>query len=370
MDKIKFGYHQKTTHEKYSRSLSNWIGAMDDIKLNTQLPPPLLELEDLHKWYPVNQSLISSIVDRGSEYVRAVDGVSLRLQKGEILGLVGESGSGKSTLGELIVFLQKPTKGKIHFEGKDISTLRGSGMKQFRRKVQVIFQDPYATLNPRFSIYRSVVEPLLVNGIHDKTECERLVKLALSRSGLKPNDELLTAFPHKLSGGQRQRVAIARAIVLEPALVVADEPVSMLDVSIRSGILNLLAELRRNMGLSIIFISHDLSTVQYLCDRVAIMYLGQIVEIGPTEEVIGQAHHPYARALLNAVPVVDPDIHRERVQIDSEPPSSIKLPPGCRFGPRCPFVTSECTQKEPELLELTPNHWVRCYHPRFESLWS
>jgi peptide/nickel transport system ATP-binding protein len=338
--------------------------------LTTSLQPPLLELDNLQKWYPVNQGLLSSLLNRETEYVKAVDGVSLQLQKGEILGLVGESGSGKSTLGELVVLLQQPTKGNIHFEGTDISSLRGNALKQFRRRVQVIFQDPYATLDPRFQIYRTVVEPLLVNGIHDKKVCEERVQLALKRAGLRPDNELLSAYPHQLSGGQRQRVAIARAIVLEPALVVADEPVSMLDVSIRSGILNLLAELRKNMGLAIIFISHDLSTVQYLCDRIAIMYLGQFVEIGPTERVIGQAFHSYARALLNAVPVVDPDIRRERSEIDSEPPSSIKLPPGCRFSPRCPFTTPECIQSDPVLNEITPNHWVRCIHPRFEPLWS
>jgi peptide/nickel transport system ATP-binding protein len=338
--------------------------------LTPPIQPPLLELENLHKWYPVRRGLFSSFSGQGSEYIRAVDGVSFQLQKGVILGLVGESGSGKSTLGELVVLLQQPTKGKIYFYGSDISSLRKSDLKQFRQQVQVIFQDPYATLNSRFSIYRTVVEQLLVNGIHDKKECKQRVELALKRAGLVPDDELLRAYPHTLSGGQRQRVAIARAIVLEPSLVVADEPVSMLDVSIRSGILNLLSELRQNMGLSIIFISHDLSTVQYLCDQVAIMYLGQIVEIGPTEQVIGQAHHPYARALLNAVPIVDPDIHRERSGIDSEPPSSIKLAPGCRFNPRCPFMTQECTQREPDLIEITSNHQVRCIHPRFEPLWS
>ncbi len=337
---------------------------------STQKAQPLLELQDLRKWYTVGQGYFSQIFKTESQSVKAVDGVNLELMKSEILGLVGESGSGKSTLGELVVRLQDPTEGNILFEGTDIATLKGDDLKKFRRHVQVIFQDPYATLNPRYTIYRTVLEPLVVNGFRDKEENKKLVINALIRAGLKPDETLLECYPHQVSGGQRQRVSIARAIVLEPDLVVADEPVSMLDVSIRSGILNLLAELRESMGLSIIFISHDLSTVQYLCDRVAIMYLGKVMEIGPTEDVIGNAHHPYARALMNAVPVVDPDITRTRPEVTGEPPSSIELPPGCRFAPRCPFMTEDCNIVEPELEELMPNHWVRCIHPRMDPLWT
>jgi peptide/nickel transport system ATP-binding protein len=330
---------------------------------------PLLELQDVRKWYPVNRSFLAKLFDREVSYVKAVDGVSLQLRSGETLGLVGESGSGKSTLGELIVHLQEPTGGSILFEGRSISELYGKELKHFRRETQVIFQDPYATLNPRFSIYRTVVEPLVVNGVRNQRERQERVSVALTRAGLDPDDALLNAYPHQLSGGQRQRAAIARAIVLEPKLLVADEPVSMLDVSIRSGILNLLAELRTTLDLSILFISHDLSTVQYLCDRVAIMYLGKLVEIGPTARVIGNAHHPYSRALLNAVPIVDPDIDRERAEIKDESSSALELPPGCRFAPRCPFVTDECRAAEPRLDELSSNHWVRCIHPQFEPLW-
>ncbi|MCC7359261.1 MAG: ABC transporter ATP-binding protein [Anaerolineales bacterium] len=326
-------------------------------------------LDNLKKWYPVRQSLVSSLLKPQSLFVKAVDGVDLTLKKREILGLVGESGSGKSTLGELVVLLQPPSTGKILLDGVDIASLRGNELTSFRKRVQMIFQDPYATLNQRFTIYQSVVEPLVIHGIRGEEARRQRVCLALERSGLNPDDSLLNAFPHRLSGGQRQRVSIARAIVLEPGLVVADEPVSMLDVSIRSGILNLLSDLRRDLGLSLIFISHDLSTVQYLCDRIAIMYLGRMAEIGPTKQVINQACHPYTRALLGAVPMVDPDVKRERTEIESEPPSSIRLPPGCRFASRCPFVTPECNAGEPELVEIAPDHFVRCIHPRLEPVW-
>lgn len=330
----------------------------------------LLELIDVKKWFPVRRNIISELLDRDRRYVKAVDGVNLTVQHGEILGLVGESGSGKSTLGELIVRLQEPTHGKIKFDGADITHIRPRNLPSFRRGVQIIFQDPYATLNPRFTIYRTIAEPLIVNHLGDQRAMKERVKLALKRAGLNPDDKLLDSYPFQLSGGQRQRVAIARAIVLEPKLIVADEPVSMLDVSIRSGILNLLHELRDSMGLTIIFVSHDLSTVQYLCDRIAIMYLGNIVEIGPTASVIGNALHPYSRALLNAVPVIDPDMSRERMEISGELPNAMKIPEGCRFASRCPFVQDDCRKAEPELAILQQNHLVRCIYPQFTPMWN
>jgi peptide/nickel transport system ATP-binding protein len=331
---------------------------------------PLLELTGVQKWFPVRQDVVNDLMGRQRSYVKAVDGVTVTVNQGEILGLVGQSGSGKSTLGELICRLQDPTAGSIVFRNQDVAGLRTRQLKDFRRHVQIIFQDPYATLNPRFSIYQTVVEALLVNGIRARSECDRRVRTALKRAGLEPDDQLLAARPHQLSGGQRQRVAIARAIVLEPDLIVADEPVSMLDVSIRSGILNLLRELKSMLGLSIVFISHDLSTIQYLCDRVAIMYLGKIVELGPTERIIQAAYHPYSRALLRAVPVVDPDIQREQPDDGDEPPSSIELPSGCRYAPLCSYATAECTRAEPELVEVAAGHFVRCIHPQDEPLWG
>ncbi len=331
---------------------------------------PLLEVRDLRKWYPVNSGMFSTLFSRQTRYVKAVDGIDLILKRGEIVGIVGESGSGKSTLGELVVRLQEPTGGNILFDGTSITEQGSADLKRFRRMAQVIFQDPYATLNPRFDVRRTIAEPLIVNGVRQPQEQQTRIELALQRSGLNPDEALLNAYPHKLSGGQRQRVAIARAIVLEPKLLIADEPVSMLDVSVRSGILNLLSQLRSDLGISILFISHDLSTVQYLCNRLAIMYLGRIMEIGPTERIIEHAYHPYSRALLNAVPVVDPEKKRQRTDINEEPSDATNLPQGCRFANRCAFVTKACQEKEPILEPLQVEHFARCIHPRYEPMWT
>jgi len=320
----------------------------------------ICKIENLYKHFSVSSGLGSLIASK-SRVIKAIDGINFTIDKGEILGLAGESGSGKTTTGEILVGLQEPSKGKIIFQGIDSSALRGKEMKDFRRKVQMIFQDPYATLNPRFTIGSTVEEPLLIHKIGTKETRRQKVIEALERAELRPAQEFINRFPHELSGGQRQRVAIARAIILEPELLVADEPVSMLDVSVRAGVLNLISKLRKELGISVLFISHDLSTIGYLCDRIAIMYLGKIVEIGPSKQVVQNPFHPYTKALMAAVPVPDPFLQRERIEVKGELPDQINLPSGCRFSPRCPQALKVCFETEPELKSLETKHLVACH---------
>lgn len=322
----------------------------------------LLCVNDLKKYYPVGSGLGAMLSAGRRRYIRAVDGVSLSMMRGDILGLAGESGSGKSTLGELLVRLQEPTSGQILVEGTDIAKLKGAALKNFRANMQVIFQDPYATLNPRFTVERTMVEPLLIHGIRSAQERSERVHAALEMAELRPVEKFLGAYPHQLSGGQRQRVAIARAIVLEPRFIVADEPVSMLDVSVRSGILNLLQRIRDELGLTLLFISHDLSTIRYLCDKTAILYLGKIMEMGPTDCVLDDPAHPYTRALIAAVPVPDPFVTRTRVEIPGDIPDPIDIPPGCRFWPRCAGHIKICEELEPELRDIGSGRLVACHN--------
>jgi len=320
----------------------------------------ICKVENLYKYFSASSG-IGSLLARKVRLIKAVDGISFDIKKGEILGIAGESGSGKTTVGEILVGLQDPTGGKILFEGTDVGQLRGKAMKKFRRKVQMIFQDPYATLNPRFTIGSTVAEPLIIHKIGSVATRDQQIIEALERAELRPGSDFIHRYPNELSGGQRQRVAIARAIVLEPRLLVTDEPVSMLDVSVRAEVLNLLKKLRANLGISILYISHDLSTIGYLCDRICIMYLGRVMELGPAKEIIHHAFHPYAQALMSAIPRADPFEKRDRIEVKGDLPDQIDLPSGCRFSPRCPMSEENCFKREPELGHLGPEHMVACH---------
>jgi peptide/nickel transport system ATP-binding protein len=310
---------------------------------------PLLEVENLVTRFPVPRGLVGTVTGRPKLAVSAVDGVTFSLDKGEMLALVGESGSGKTTTAQTILRLVEPESGTIRFQGEDISTASGRKMRGLRRHAQLIFQDPYESLDPRFRVRATVEEPLLVHGEGGGgEEREHRVRDALTRAGLTPPELFLDRFPHELSGGQRQRVAIAASLVLDPQLLVADEPVSMLDVSVRAGILTLLDELRRS-GLGILMITHDLSTAAHFADRIAVMYLGRIVEEGPAREVITNPKHPYTKALISVVPQRDPRASTQPQILRGETPNPIAVPPGCRFNPRCPIAIPECRTTDPEL---------------------
>ena len=318
---------------------------------------PILEVRHLRKLFPTGRSALWS----APKFVHAVDDVSFELQRGEALGLVGESGCGKSTLVLTLMGLEKPTSGQIIFDGKDVTHAGGAQLKEMRRHIQMIFQDPYESLNPMMTIGQLVAEPLAVHGLlPNKAGREARVRQALEDAGLKPADNFVNRLPHELSGGQRQRVVIAGALVLEPTVLLADEPVSMLDVSIRAEILNLLAELRRKRGISILFITHDLSTAAYFVDRVAVMYLGRIVEIGPTHAVLAEPEHPYSRALLSVIPVPNPRNRHPHTILQGETPNPIDLPGGCRFHPRCPLAFDRCPQIDPQLSRVTIDHEAAC----------
>jgi oligopeptide/dipeptide ABC transporter ATP-binding protein len=311
--------------------------------------PPLLEVENLVTRFPVPRGLVGTLARRPKRAVRAVDGVTFSLTDGEMLALVGESGSGKTTTAQTILRLVDADSGTIRFQGEDISKASGSRMRVLRRHAQLIFQDPYESLDPRFRVRDTVEEPLRVHGVAGGAdERDARVRDALTRAGLNPPELFLQRFPHELSGGQRQRVAIAASLVLDPKLLVADEPVSMLDVSVRAGILTLLDELRRS-GLGILMITHDLSTAAHFADRIAVMYLGRIVEEGPARDVVTDPKHPYTKALISVVPKRDPRTTTEPQILRGETPNPIAIPTGCRFNPRCPIAIPECRTVDPEL---------------------
>jgi oligopeptide/dipeptide ABC transporter ATP-binding protein len=320
---------------------------------------PLIEVQDLVKHFPVKRGFIGGLTG-AQDAVHAVNGVSFDVRRGEVLGLAGESGCGKTTTAKLLLKLFEPTSGTIRVAGQEIAGLRGSALKAFRRRTQLMFQNPYEAFSPRFTILRAVSEPLIIHGVSDPAERVERVRRALDDVHLRPAESFFGKHPHQLSGGQLQRVALARALVLEPEILVADEPVSMLDVSVRAGILNTMKELSRKRNLTTIYISHDLSLIQYLCATTAIMYLGRIVEIGPTARIIGAPQHPYTQALVSAIPIPVPGRPPAVIPIKGGIPSAIDLPSGCPFHPRCPYAMEICSVEMPPQV-AAEGRMVRCF---------
>ena len=327
-----------------------------DIKEGAAGTGPLLEVRDLVKHFPVRGGLLQ----RAVAWVKAVDGVSFDIKRGETLGLVGESGSGKSTVARTILRLIPPTSGEVLLEGKSVFKASPSQMKKLRRDMQIIFQDPYGSLNPRMSVGEIIGEGLLVHGVGSPREREATVDRLLEVVGLRGQHR--GRFPHEFSGGQRQRIGIARALALTPKIVIADEPVSALDVSIQSQILNLLSDLQRDFNLTYLFVAHNMAVVEQVSDRIAVMYLGKIVEVGPAEDVCKDPKHPYAKALISAVPVADPDVRRERVVLKGDIPSPINPPSGCHFRTRCPIATDRCAVEEPLLRPVGKDRVAACHY--------
>jgi len=318
----------------------------------------LLRVVDLVKHFPITRGII---FQKQVGAVHAVDGVSFEIKKGETFGLVGESGCGKSTTGRTILQLYKPTSGKVYYGDVDLTTLPSEDMRKMRRKMQMIFQDPYASLNPRMTVGEIIGEPLIVHNLAKNSEIQDRVGRLLELVGLNP--AYVNRYPHEFSGGQRQRIGVARALALQPELIICDEPISALDVSIQAQVVNLLEDLQDQFGLTYLFIAHDLSMVRHISDRVGVMYLGKIVELASRNDVYANPLHPYTKALLSAVPVADPLIEekRERVILQGDVPSPVNPPSGCHFRTRCPLAIELCAQKEPEWREITPSHWVACH---------
>ncbi len=324
----------------------------------------IVQVTELKKHFPLKLGFFASLKVKDPPKVRAVDDVSFDVKPKEVFGLVGESGCGKTTTGRCILRLVEPTSGKIVFKGMDITSLSKEQMRRMRRKMQIVFQDPYESLNPRMSIYDILSEPLQLQNITDNPEeIDKRVSKALEDMDLVPPEEFMYRFPHELSGGQRQRVAIGRAFILDPEFVVADEPVSMLDASTRSEVVKLMQHLVEQKGIAFLYITHDLALTRYMCHRIAVMYLGRIAEMGPSGDLIDQPQHPYTEALIAAVPVPDPTLKRTRVLIKGEVPSPVNPPPGCRFHTRCPYAKDKCKKEVPELVKTGKDRYVACHFP-------
>ena len=317
----------------------------------------LLSVRDLRKHFAVKGGFLSREIER----VHAVDGVSFDIGAGETLGLVGESGCGKSTTGRCILRLIEPSSGEVIFKGADVRKMSGEALRAMRRDMQIIFQDPYASLNPRLTVGAIVGEALTIHALtKSRQELEDRVVQLLETVGLQPDH--MRRFPHEFSGGQRQRIGIARALAVEPKLIVCDEPVSALDVSIQAQVINLLEDLRERFGLTYLFIAHDLSVVEHISTRIAVMYLGRVVEVAPSQELYDHPLHPYSEALLSAVPIPDPTVKRKRIMLEGDVPNPIRPPSGCHFHTRCPIARPDCAQRVPELRESSPGHWVSCHY--------
>ena len=333
----------------------------DDLSSATVKDGVLFDVKDLEVYFPIQQGFFKAMVATEKKFVKAVDRVSFQIMQGEILALVGESGCGKTTTGRTLLRLEDPTGGHILYKGLPVEKFAAKTLRAYRKKAQIIFQDPYNSINPKQTIFDIVAEPLEVNNVcsSEREKEERVIK-AINEAGLRPATEYLYRYPHELSGGQRQRVCIAGATVLEPDVIVADEPVASLDVSIRNDILKLMVEEKEKLGVTYIFITHDLSLAWVISDRIAVMYLGRIVEIGETEEVVANPKHPYTKALISVIPVPDPLAKREHVILKGETPNPVDIPPGCRFHPRCPEAIEACKEIDPPDVHIAGDHYAAC----------
>ena len=320
----------------------------------------ILRVENLTKYYPVEKSFLEKALTRCKHFVKAVDGISFTVKRGEIFTLAGESGCGKTTTGRLIVRLVSPTSGKIFFDNVEITALEHEELRLLKRRMQIIFQDPYASFSPRMKIGDAVGHPLEIHGLARGDEKHQRVKELLNRVGLTPAEKFVDLYPHQMSGGQRQRAAMARSLILQPEFIVADEPVSMIDVSLRTAIVDLMLGLRRDLGLTYLFITHDLAIAKYISDRIGIMYLGKIVELGDKQTIFSNPLHPYTKALLAAIPVPVPERKRRSTELIGDVPSAIDIPSGCRFHTRCRYAREECQKETPDLVEVSPGHYCAC----------